>query len=105
LDPLYQPPALLEPETSQPIVTSDDQPAKKMVNRGRRKFDLLPHLKYTLIFDEVADAEELNKIFVKTQDEHLLQEIVEEEKIVQKVCEEDEKIVQAQNPQEDEELA
>ena len=57
IDPLFQPPALLE-ETSQP---TDE--AKETSSKSRKKFELLQQIKYRLIFDQEQDGEQLQTLF------------------------------------------
>ena len=48
---------------------------------------MVSHIKYTLVFDENVDSHELDKLFgvgTADKDKQLLEEIVEEEKLVEK---------------------
>jgi len=48
--------------------------------------EALSHIKYTLIFDELVDGPDLDKLYGNSTDtnKQLLEEIVEEEKLVEK---------------------
>ena len=54
-----------------------------MGQKLRRKLDFAQHIKYSLIFDEVIDKPELDKIFgvEHNPDKRLLDEIQEEEQL------------------------
>jgi hypothetical protein len=74
LDPIYQPSFLI-----------DNQQTQELSNQAkyRRRLELTPHLKYSLIFDEQHDRAELDLLFGKSQpqDNKLLMEVKEEEKL------------------------
>ena len=124
VDPTYQPPALLaeektDPQPQKPRACNigeaanqkqeqDDQ-AQQLKNRvqhsknealqskSRRKFELMPHIKYSLIFDELTDGEELAKLFKKdVPNQQLMAEIVEEEKMCEQVAKTQEQKAQAE---------
>lgn len=64
--------------------------------KQRKKFELIPSIKYTLIFDERVDKEELDKLEkgpqgAATEVDPLLAEIAEEEKIGELVAKQDER--------------
>ena len=54
--------------------------------RYKRRLELLSHIKYNLIFDEVVDGPALRQLFAQKQDQDLmlLLEIKEEEKQIEK---------------------
>ena len=78
LDPIYQPPAIL----------LEDQDGDDRLGKNRRKFDLLPQIKYYLVFDSITDANELTS--TKTQNVQLMSEIREEEKLCEIVAKSEE---------------
>lgn len=50
--------------------------------KQRKRIEMIPQIKYTLIFDERVDRKELEAIFGNDQgDKHLMEEIVAEDKI------------------------
>ena len=60
--------------------------------KQRKRFELMPSIKYTLVFDERVDGPELDELQVSGgQAEQLLAEIQEEEKIGEVVAEQDER--------------
>lgn len=105
IDPTYQPPAILdeklaviEPkarncgvEVQQQDNNNDKLAPKDKQLKNRRKFELLSQIKYTQIFDENVDGQELQKLFNGETDQQLLKEIQEEEKECEQVAKADEK--------------
>ena len=90
VDPLFQPPQLLDEfVTEEELRQSQKGPLKKEASskKWQRRVELLQLIKNTLVFDEKVDLPALKELFAKSccEEEKLMQEIQEEEKLQENV--------------------